>query len=146
MRDVAYESEPVTRLDRFCSEWGEPIVGYCTGLKIADVVRCIVDELRVPYAALVRFLQSLKLSFQEVKPFYIHHNRWLTGGMRRSYIVSSKHAAETMVRHHGVHPVQAIKMVPIQLTRFRRTQRTRNAGRRSPEEGSVRHVREASDR
>ena len=61
MRDVAYESKPMTCSDRFGAEWGEPIMRHRTGLKVADVVRRVMHELRVPDAALVRLLEPFKL-------------------------------------------------------------------------------------
>ena len=51
-------------------------------LKISDVVRRVVHELRVPDAALVRLLEPLEFHLEEVESFDVHYDGRLPGGMR----------------------------------------------------------------
>jgi hypothetical protein len=90
MGDVAYDTESVTCLDCFGAEWGEPLVRHRAGLKVADVVRRVVHELRVPDATLVRLLEPFELRLGEVEPFDVHHDGRLPRSVRRFKIGSSE--------------------------------------------------------
>jgi hypothetical protein len=57
MRDVAHHTEPMTGLDRLGAKRREPIVHHRARLKVADIIRRVVQELRVPAAALVSLLK-----------------------------------------------------------------------------------------
>jgi hypothetical protein len=83
MRYVADEPDPMTGLDHLGTEWGEPLVRNAPRLKVSNVVGRVVHELDMPDAALMSFLESLKLLLQKIEPFLITHNRGLSGVMRR---------------------------------------------------------------
>jgi hypothetical protein len=80
-------------------------------LKISDVVWRAVLELRVPHAALVRLLEALELHIEEVETFDVYYDSRLPRGMRRLEIGSGESAAQSMLRHHLVHPSKPLEMV-----------------------------------
>ncbi len=57
-----------------------------------------------------------------------------------------KRATQAMAGDHLIHPIEAPKMVGVELARLRRAQRAEDAGRIPAEDGTVRHVCEARDR
>jgi len=116
------------------------------GLKVADVVRGVVHELRVPDAAVVRLLEPFQLHLKEVEPFDVHHDGRLPSAVRCLYISSSEGASEPMLRHHLVHPSQTLKMVPIKFARLGRARGGQNALRIPAQDRPVGHVRQAGDR
>src|SRR5271170_5390426 len=56
VRDVADETQSMTRADHLGAERGKPVMHNGPGLEIADVVGRVVYELYAPYTALMRFL------------------------------------------------------------------------------------------
>ena len=93
------------------------------GLKIADVVGSVMDELNVSHAALMRLLEPLQLLLEEVEPLYVTHDGRLPCFMCGFEIGRRKCATQAMIGDHLIHPVEASKMVLVQLTRFRHAQR-----------------------
>jgi len=118
MRDVAYDTEPVTCLDRLGAKGSEPFVGHCAGLEVANVVRRIVHELSVPHTALLRLLEAFELHLEEVEPFDVHHDGRLPRFVRRLQIGGGKRTAQTVGGDHLIHPSEAFEMVPIELARL----------------------------
>ena len=57
-----------------------------------------------------------------------------------------KRAAQAVVGDHSVHPIEAAKMVFVELAGLWGAQRAEDPGRISAEDGRVRHVCEARDR
>ena len=57
-----------------------------------------------------------------------------------------KRATEAMVGDHFVHPIEALKMVLVELPRLRRAYHTEDPGSISAKDGSVRHVCKARNR
>ena len=106
----------------------------------------LVHELNVPDAALMRLLKPLELSLEEVEPFHVTHDGGLPRCMCGLEIGSRKRATQAMVGDHLIHPIEAPKMVLVELARLRRAQRAEDPGRISAEDGTVRHVCEARDR
>jgi hypothetical protein len=114
-------------------------------LKISNVVRCVVHELRVPDAALVRLLKALELHLEEVEPFHVGHDRRLPCLMRGFEFVRGHGAAHAMIGDHLVHPGEALEMVPIELSRLGGAHRSQNALRIPAEDRAVGHIGEACD-
>ena len=52
-------------------------------LEVADVVGRVVNELNVPDATLMRLLEPLEFSLEEVEPFYVTYD----GGLPRCMCV-----------------------------------------------------------
>src|SRR6266481_9221280 len=100
----------------------------------------------MPDAALMRLLEPLELSLEEVEPFHVAHDRRLPRCMCGLEIGCRKRATQAMVGDHLVHPIEASKMVFVELSRLRRAQRAEDSGRIPAEDGTVRHVREARNR
>jgi hypothetical protein len=65
--------------------------------------------------------------------------------MRRLEIGTSEGAAQPVVRHHLIHPGEALEMVLIEQARLWRAQRGEDAGRIPAKDGPVRHIRKARD-
>jgi hypothetical protein len=137
---------PVARADHLGAERGQSLMRDDAGLEVADVVGRVVHELNVPDAALMRLLEPLELSLQEIESFHVTHDRGLSRCMRGLQISGRKRAAQAMVGDHLIRPVEAPKMIIVELARLRRTQRGKHPGRIPPENGTVRHVCEARDR
>src|SRR6478672_9912550 len=116
------------------------------GLEIADVVRCVVYELNVPDAALVRLLEPLELSLEEVESLDIADDRGLAGGVRGFEIGRRKRAAQAMTGDRLIRPIEALEMVLVELARIRLAQRPEHPIRVPAENGTIRHVCEAGDR
>ena len=127
VRDIADKAEPVTGADHLGAEFGETVMGDGAGLEIADVVRRVVDELHVPDAALMRFLQPFELPLEEVEPLDIGDDRRLSRLVRRFEIGGGKGAAHAVVGDQLVHPGEAVEVVPVKLARLRRA----NGGERA---------------
>jgi hypothetical protein len=68
VRDIADKAEPMARADHLGAEFGEAVMGDRPGLKVADIVGRVVDELQVPQTALMRFFQPLEFAFEKVQP------------------------------------------------------------------------------
>jgi hypothetical protein len=98
-------------------------MGDGAGLEVADVVGRVVHKLQVPDAALMRFLQSLELPVEEVKPLHIGNDCGLPRFVRRLEIGRAKGATQAMVGDRLIHPGEALEMVPIELARLRRAHR-----------------------
>ena len=49
------------------------------GLEIANIVGCVVHELYVPNAALMRLLEAFELRLEKVEPFHISNYCGLSG-------------------------------------------------------------------
>ena len=111
MRDVADKSEPVAGADHFGPVRGEPLMRDDTSLEVADVVGRVVHELNVSDATLMRLLEPLELSLEEVEPFHVTHDGGLPGCMRGLEIGCRKRATQAMVGNHLVHPIEALEMV-----------------------------------
>ena len=115
-------------------------------LEVSDVVGRVVYKLNVPDAALMRLLEPLELSLEEVEPLHVTHDRGLPRCMCGLEIGCRKRAAEAVISNHLIHPIEAPKMVLVELARLWRAQRAEDPGRISAEDGTVRHVCEAGDR
>ena len=63
------------------------------GLKIADFVGRVVDELNMPDAALMRFLEPFELSLEKIEPFHVCDDRRLSRFMRGFEIGRGKGSA-----------------------------------------------------
>jgi hypothetical protein len=72
-----------------------------------------LDELHVPDAALMRFLEPLELHLQEVEPFHVTHDRGLPCRMGRFEIGHCQRPTQAMVGDHLVYPGEAVEMVLI---------------------------------
>src|SRR5271169_2038114 len=96
VRDVADKTELVTRTDHFSAARGEPLMHNGPGLEIADLVRRVVYELYVPDAALMRFLEPLELSVDEVEPLHVGHDCGFPRSVRRLEIGGGKGTTHTM--------------------------------------------------
>jgi hypothetical protein len=112
MCDVADKTKPMQCPDRVRPEWGKAVMRHHADLEVADIVRRVMHKLGVPDTAFVGFLKPFEFHFQEVEPFDIHHDRRLPSPVRRVQIRGSECSAQSMVRHHLIHPGQAIEMVP----------------------------------
>jgi hypothetical protein len=97
MRDIAYESEPMTGADDVGAEWREPIVGHSARLEVADVIGRVVHQLEVPNTALMRLFEPFELHFEEVESLDVSDNRWLPDGVRRRQIGRGKRPAQAVV-------------------------------------------------
>ena len=67
-------------------------------------------------------LKPFKLSFQEIESLHITNNRALPGRMRRLEVGCRNGTAQTMICDHLIHPIEAPKMVFIELARVGRAQ------------------------
>jgi hypothetical protein len=74
----------------------------------------------VPDAALMCLLEPLELSLEKVEPFHVTHDRGLPCSVCGLEIGCRKRAAEAMVGDHFIHPIEALKMVLVELPRLRR--------------------------
>ncbi len=74
----------------------------------------------MPDAAQMRLLEPLELSLEEVEPFHVTHDRGLPRCMCGLEIGCRKRATEAMVGDHFIHPIEALKMVLVELPRLRR--------------------------
>src|SRR5260370_169722 len=129
MRDVADKSEPVAGADHLGPVRGEPLMRDDAGLEVADVVGRVVNELNVPDATLMRLLEPLEFSLQEIEPFYVSYDGGLPRCMCGLEIGCRKRATQAMVGDHLIHPIEAPKMVLVELARLRSAQRDENPGR-----------------
>jgi hypothetical protein len=112
-------------------------------LEVADIVGRVVHKLNMPDAALMRLFEPLELSLQEVEPFHVSHDGRLPGCMCGLEIGCRKRAAQAMVGDHLIHPIEAPKMVLVELAGLWGAQRAEDAGRSSAEDGpgtSARHA------
>jgi hypothetical protein len=91
-------------------------------------------------------LKPFKLSFQEIEPLHITHNRGLPGRMRGLEVGCRMSATQAMTCDHLIHPIEAPKMVFVELARVRRAQGAEDPGRIPAEDGRVRHVCKARHR
>src|SRR6202043_4034485 len=106
--DMADEPEPVTGADHLGAERGQPLMSDSAYLEVTDVIGCVVHELDVPDAALMRFLKPLKLHLEEIEPLHVAHNRRLPRPMGRLQIRRGESAAQTMIGNHLVDPGKAL--------------------------------------
>src|SRR6202043_3507893 len=97
-------------------------------------------------AALMRLLETIELSLEEGEPLDITHDRGLPRCVCGFESGGRKRATQAMVGYHLIHPIEAPKMVLVELSGLRRAQRGEDPGRVPAEDGSVRHVGEACDR
>jgi hypothetical protein len=65
VRDVADETQPVTRADHLGAERGESLVNDGAGLEIADIVRRVVHELEMPDAAVDELPRVVRAGSQQ---------------------------------------------------------------------------------
>src|SRR5437868_6631554 len=73
-------------------------------------------------------VKPLKLSFQKVEAFHITHNRGLPGRMRSLEVGCRKGATQAMTCDHFIHPIEATKMVFVELARVRRAHGAEDPG------------------
>ena len=116
------------------------------GLEVADVVRRVMHQLHMPDAAPVRFLQALELPIEEVEPFHIGDDRWLSRLVRHLEVGRGERPAHAMIGDQLVGPGEAVEMVPVELARLRRANGGERAFGVAAEHRPVRHVGEAGDR
>ena len=121
MRDVADKAEPITGSDHFGSEFGETLMGDCTGLEITDFAERVVYKLYMPDAPLMCFLQPLQLPVEEIEPLHIGDDRRLSRLVRRFEIGGIQRAAHAMIDDQFVHPGEAVEVVTVKLVRCRRS-------------------------
>jgi hypothetical protein len=119
VRNVADETKPVQCANCVGAERGEAVVRHRAGLEVPDIVRRVMHKLGVTDAAFVGFLEAFELHLQEVESFDIHHDRG-PGLVRRVQIGGRECSAQSMVRHHLIHPGKALEMVFVELSRLRR--------------------------
>jgi hypothetical protein len=121
------QSNSVTGADHLGAKRGESLMRDRTCLEVADVVRCVVYELHVPNATLVRFLEPLVLpdELPRDQPRKAH--------------------AQVMTGDHLVNPGQSIEMVFVKEARFRCTQCRKYTGLIPAEDRTIGDVGEACD-
>ena len=104
-------------------------MGDNTGLEVANIVRRVVHELDVPYAALMRLFEPLQLSLKEIEPFYIAHDGGLPRRMRGLQIGRRKRTLQPVTSDHLIDPVEASEVIFVELGELRRAQRAQDARR-----------------
>src|SRR5205814_10690869 len=97
MRDIADKAKPMAGSDHLGAEFGQPVMRDGAGLKIADIVGGVMDELQVSQTALVCFLQPLQLAIEKIEPFDIRNYRWLARSVRLLQIGCAKGPAHATV-------------------------------------------------
>jgi hypothetical protein len=140
VRDIADKAKPVTGANHFGSEFGETLVGDCTGLEITDVVERVVYKLHMPDAPLMCFLQPFQLPVEEIEPLHIGDDRRLSRLVRRFEIGGIQSAAHAMIGDQFVQPGEAFEVVTVKLVRCRRSHHGEGPLRIASEHGPVRHV------
>jgi len=109
--DIADKTQPVAGADHLGAEYGEPLMGDGTGLKVADVVWRVMNQLQVAQPESMRFLQPLELAVEEIEPFDIPDNRRCAGLVRGFEVGGTQRPANAVMRHQLVHPGKTFKMV-----------------------------------
>ena len=113
VRDVADQPETMAGADRLGAEFGEAPMRDRAGLEIADVVRRVVHELHMPYAAPVRLFEPFEPAVEKIQPLDIGDDRRLSRLVRRVEIGRAQRPAHAVFGDQLVHPGEPVEMVAV---------------------------------
>ena len=106
----------MTGADHLGAELGQTLMRDGAGLEIADIVRRVVHELHVPYAALMRFFEPFEFAVEKIEPLDIGDDRRFARSVRRVEIGRAQRPAHAVLGDQLVHPRQPVEMVAVQFS------------------------------
>src|SRR3954469_21845796 len=100
----------------------------------------------MPQPAAMRFLKTLDLAVEKIETLDIADDRRLASLVRSFQFRGRQRPDQAMMRHHLVHPVEPLEMVPIELAGLRLAHHRECAVGSAAKNWSVRHIGEAGHR